>query len=104
MPRSLFFFLSPARPKVRPCRVYRAYHSQHNPIEAVFPVSGRWLDQLLVATGELTGFPINFTVLRWTCTLQDYLAGKPPEQLRIKVGLSVVAWQSVLDKLTRLAV
>lgn len=86
-------------------RLYNAYHRQYaaDLIKAVFTVSGHRLNQLLVTIGELADFPTNFTMLRWTCALRDYLAGKSPEQLLLKMGKSVVVWKSTLDKLARLA-
>ena len=45
----------------------------------------------------------SFEQLRWTCAVRDYRNGMPADQLRQKLGLSMITWRETLPKIQKLA-
>ena len=55
--------------------------------------------------GQAGGDPggCSFEQLRWTCVVRDYRNGMPADQLRQKMGLSMITWRETLPKIQKLA-
>lgn len=84
---------------------YAQYREQYHPQERVFECTPRNLEYVLTDAARLSDLEgrITFETLRWTSAVRDLASGMPDEQLRQKMGLSVISWQEVGDKLRRLA-
>jgi integrase/recombinase XerD len=85
-------------------RYRQAYLDRHVVVDRLFSVTSRSLNYELEDLGKALGFTVNFSVLRWTCALNDHRAGKDPERLRLKMGLSVIQWDETLNLLKRMSV
>ena len=88
-------------------RFWQAYANAGAPVEAVFACSYKTLEYDLAEVSSALKWKetLGFTVLRWTAALRDLRqSGIPPDQLRLKMGLSAVPWKETLGMLRRLAV
>jgi integrase/recombinase XerD len=83
----------------------RQYRQQYKPQEFLFPWTPRNLEYVLRRLGKHAGLdkPLSFDRLRWTSALRDWRQGMEQEHLRRKLGLSMISWQEVSEKLERLA-
>ncbi|OQA44699.1 MAG: Tyrosine recombinase XerD [Chloroflexi bacterium ADurb.Bin325] len=85
--------------------VYRQYLREYQPKEYLFECTARNLEYVLeeaAALAEIQG-GVSFEQLRWTCAVRDYRNGMPADQLRQKLGLSLITWRETLPKIQRLA-
>ncbi len=84
---------------------YQTYQTQYTPNEQVFPWSPRRLEYILEDLSLAAGLSkhVSFDMCRWTCALNDWLAGMEKETLRQKLGISAIQWREVQLKLRRLA-
>jgi|YNPNPStandDraft_1061719.scaffolds.fasta_scaffold05614_3 integrase/recombinase XerD len=85
--------------------VLRQYLREYEPKERLFECTARNLEYVLEDAAELAGIKggVSFEQLRWTCAVRDYRNGMPPEQLRLKLGLSLISWRETLPKIQKLA-
>lgn len=85
--------------------VYRQYLREHQLQENLFECTARNLEYVLEDVAKAAGIAngVSFEQLRWTCAVRDYRNGKPPDQLRQKLGLSKISWRETLPKIQRLA-
>jgi len=84
---------------------YRAYCTQYDPKDKVFPWSPRRLEYLLEDIGQAAGLEkhLSFDMCRWTSALSDYQTGMDKNKIRQKMGISKIQWREVGKKLARLA-
>ncbi len=84
---------------------YRQYMREYNPTERLFECTARNLEYVLEDVAKQAGITggVSFEQLRWTCAVRDYRNGMPPEQLRLKLGLSRISWRETLPKIQKLA-
>lgn len=84
---------------------YQRSSPADNPEEKLFPWSPRRLEYLLEDIGEEAGLKkhLSFDMCRWTCALNDYLAGEEPDKIRQKLGVSKIQWRELFIKLKQLA-
>lgn len=85
--------------------VYRQYLREYGPKERLFECTARNLEYVLedlAALAKISG-GVSFEQLRWTCAVRDYRNGMPPDQLRLKLGLSQISWRETLPKIQKLA-
>jgi integrase/recombinase XerD len=87
-------------------RFWTAYAEKYAPVERAFECSYKPLEEGMAEISKTLKWPatLGFTVLRWTAALRDLQSGMPPEQLRLKMGLSELQWTETLALLRRLAV
>lgn len=83
---------------------YGEYRQQYDLSEGLFPWSPRRLEYLLQDLGEAAGVEeqLSFLMCRWTCALSDLKAGRDPNKIRQKLGISEIQWREVGMKLERL--
>jgi integrase/recombinase XerD len=81
------------------------YRAQYPSDGAIFTCTPRNLEYILERLGDSAeiGVKISFEMLRWTCAVQDYRSGTPPDAIRDKLGLSDMSWRETFDKVKRLA-
>jgi integrase/recombinase XerD len=86
-------------------RFLAPYLQQYTPKESLFECTARNLEYVLRDAAEKAGIAdgVSFEELRMTCAVRDYRSGMPPEAVRKKLGLSVITWQDLGDKIKRLA-
>ncbi len=85
--------------------VYRQYLREYQPKEFLFECTSRNLEYVLNDAAALAGIKdgVSFEQLRWTCAVRDYRNGMPADQLREKLGLSLITWRETLPKIQKLA-
>jgi site-specific recombinase XerD len=84
---------------------YRQYLREYQPKEQLFECTARNLEYVLedaAMLAEISG-GCSFEQLRWTCIVRDYRNGMPADQLRQKMGLSMITWRETLPKIHKLA-
>jgi integrase/recombinase XerD len=81
------------------------YERQYKITDRVFPWSPRRLEYILEDIGEQAGLAkhLSFDMCRWTCAVDDWVAGTDAEALRQKLGISRIQWQEVGRKIRSLA-
>lgn len=84
---------------------YRQYLREYRPKEHLFECTARNLEYVLEEAAALAEIPdgCSFEQLRWTCVVRDYRNGMPADQLRQKMGLSMITWRETLPKIQKLA-
>jgi site-specific recombinase XerD len=85
--------------------IYQEYLAQYQPRETVFPWSPRRLEYLLEDIGKEAGLAkhLSFDMCRWSCALDDWLAGMDRDLIRQKLGISKIQWREISLKLRQLA-
>lgn len=85
--------------------VLERYLDQYNPQPKIFTCTPRNLEYILEDIGKGAGFEgrVSFEMMRWTSAVRDYRAGRDPELIREKLGLSRVSWQETFAKIKKLA-
>lgn len=85
--------------------VYRQYLREYEPKEYLFECTARNLEYVLEDAAALAGITggVSFEQLRWTAAVRDYRNGMPADQLRQKLGLSMITWRETLPKIQKLA-
>jgi site-specific recombinase XerD len=84
---------------------FRQYLREYQPKEHIFECTARNLEYVLeeaAALAEIAG-GCSFEQLRWTCAVRDYRNGMAADQLRQKLGLSMITWRETLPKIQKLA-
>jgi len=82
----------------------RQYLEEYKPKASLFECTARNLEYVLDNVAQMASLDnVAFENLRWTCAVQDYKAGMPPEKLRQKLGLSKISWEDALEKVKKLA-
>lgn len=84
---------------------YRQYLREYQPKEHLFECTARNLEYVLeeaAGLAEISG-GCSFEQLRWTCAVRDYRNGMAADQLRQKLGLSMITWRETLPKIQKLA-
>lgn len=84
---------------------YKQYAREYQPRERLFECTARNLEYVLEEAATLAGIKsgCSFEQLRWTCAVRDYRNGVPADQLRQKLGLSMITWRETLPKIQKLA-
>lgn len=84
---------------------YRQYLREYKPQEHLFECTARNLEYVLADAAALAGIKggASFEQLRWTCAVRDFRNGMPMDQLREKLGLSMITWRETLPKIQKLA-
>jgi site-specific recombinase XerD len=84
---------------------YNQYLREYKPKEYIFECTPRNLEYVLEDLAALAGVTggVAFEQLRWTCAVRDYRNGMPADQLRQKLGLSMITWRETLPKIQKLA-
>lgn len=84
---------------------YRQYLREYQPKEYLFECTPRNLEYVLEDLATLAGVAggVSFEQLRWTCAVREYRNGVPADQLRQKLGLSLITWRETLPKIQKLA-
>jgi site-specific recombinase XerD len=84
---------------------YRQYLREYQPKERLFACTARNLEYVLEEAAMLAEIAggCSFEQLRWTCVVRDYRNGMPADQLRQKMGLSMITWRETLPKIQKLA-
>lgn len=83
---------------------YRQYLREYQPKEHLFECTARNMEYVLEEAATLAEIPgCSFEQLRWTCVVRDYRNGMPADQLRQKMGLSMITWRETLPKIQKLA-
>ena len=83
----------------------RQYLREYRPTEHLFECTARNLEYVLedaAALADIAG-GVSFEQLRWTSAVRDYRNGMPADQLREKLGLSLITWRETLPKIQKLA-
>jgi integrase/recombinase XerD len=85
--------------------VYRQYLREYKPKEYLFECTPRNLEYVLEDLAQHSDIPggISFEQVRWTAAVRDYRHGMPADQLRQKLGLSLISWRETLPKIQKLA-
>jgi integrase/recombinase XerD len=86
--------------------VLKAYIDQYRPKTDLFDCTPRNLEYVLDDTGtraNIQSVQVGFETLRWTCAVRDFRNNMPEEQLRIKLGLTKIAWRETREKIFKLA-
>lgn len=85
--------------------VYRQYLREYKPKEFLFECTPRNLEYVLEDLAQRSDIAggISFEQLRWTSAVRDYRRGIPADQLRQKLGLSMISWRETLPKIQKLA-
>lgn len=80
---------------------YHEYRKLHDLNDRLFPWSARMLEYILEDLGKDAGIQkrVSFSMCRWTCAVQDWLAGIDQNKIRQKLGISEVQWREVSRKL-----
>jgi integrase/recombinase XerD len=83
---------------------YEEYRKQYDLSEGLFPWSPRRLEYLLEDLGKEAGTKkqLSFLMCRWTCALNDLMAGMDENKIRQKLGVSEIQWREVGMKLHQL--
>jgi integrase/recombinase XerD len=84
---------------------FRQYVREYQPKAYLFECTARNLEYVLgdaAALAEIAG-GCSFEQLRWTCAVRDYRNGMTADQLRQKLGLSMITWRETLPKIQKLA-
>lgn len=86
-------------------QAFHEYRAQYDLSERLFPWSQRRLEYLLEDLSLEAGLEkhVSFDMCRWTCALNDWLAGMEREKIRQKLGISPIQWREVSMKLEKLA-
>nr|MBN1229036.1 phage integrase N-terminal SAM-like domain-containing protein [Anaerolineae bacterium] len=87
-------------------QVLDEYLEQRKPTTHIFECTPRNLEYVLRDVTQVAGLSrlkLSFELLRWTASVQDYMAGMEHEKLRQKMGLSRIAWRDTSSKLEQLA-
>mgnify|MGYP001191753497 CR=1 FL=1 len=81
------------------------YLEQYTPKTSLFTCTARNLEYVLENLGELAGVErkISFEMMRWTSAVRDYQAGRDPNAIREKLGLSRISWVETLRKIRQLS-
>jgi site-specific recombinase XerD len=81
------------------------YLWQYEPKTILFTCTARNLEYILEHLGEEAGVPykISFEMMRWTSAVRDYRAGRDPNEIREKLGLSRISWTETFRKIRQLA-
>lgn len=82
------------------------YLAQYRPESFLFECTARNLEYVLEEVGKKAGIrrlQVGFETLRWTGAVRDFRQGMKEEQLRLKMGLSSVAWRDTGLKIQQLA-
>jgi site-specific recombinase XerD len=84
---------------------YKQYQREYQPKEYLFECTARNLEYVLEDLAALAGIKggVSFEQLRWTCAVRDYRNGMPADQLRQKLGLSLITWRETIPKIHKLA-
>lgn len=84
---------------------YQQYLREYKPKEFLFECTARNLEYVLEDAAAQAGIAggVSFEQLRWTAAVRDYRNGMPADQLRQKLGLSMITWRETLPKIQRLA-
>lgn len=84
---------------------YRQYLREYAPKEYLFECTARNLEYVLEEAAQMADIKggVSFEQLRWTCAVRDYRNGMPADQLRQKLGLSLITWRETLPKIQKLA-
>jgi integrase/recombinase XerD len=84
---------------------YRQYQREYKPKTHLFECTARNLEYVIEDAAKEAGItrPVSFEELRWTCAVRDFRNGMRAEQLRQKLGLSLISWRETLPKIQRLA-
>jgi integrase/recombinase XerD len=87
-------------------RFWLAYAKSYAPVERAFEGSYKPLEGSLAQVSSALKWnqTLTFSASRWTAALHDLKSGMPPEQLRLKMGLSALQWKETLALLRRLEV
>jgi len=85
--------------------VFEEYISQYEIKDQLFPWSPRRLEYLLEDLHLEADIAkhLSFDMCRWTCALNDWIAGMDRNALRQKLGVSKIQWREISMKLERLA-
>lgn len=85
--------------------VLQQYLRQYEPKVRLFECTARNLEYVLGRAAELAEIPsgVAFEQLRWTAAVLDFRRGMPEEQLRRKLGLSLISWRETVEKIKKLA-
>ena len=83
---------------------YDAYCEAYNPIDKIFTVVIRTLEDRLESLSDDLNAPISFSSLRWTSAYRDLRRGMDHERIRRKLALSPATWDDTLERLQRLGV
>jgi site-specific recombinase XerD len=86
--------------------VLKAYIEQYRPKVDLFDCTPRNLEYVLDDVGKrakIQSVQVGFETLRWTCAVRDFRNNMPEEQLRIKLGLTKIAWRETREKIFKLA-
>lgn len=83
---------------------FAEYQTQYDLSESLFPWSPRRLEYILEDVGKEAGLEkhLSFLMCRWTCAMQDYMAGIDPNKIRQKMGISEIQWREVKMKIKKL--
>ncbi|MEX2160930.1 MAG: tyrosine-type recombinase/integrase [Anaerolineales bacterium] len=83
---------------------YEEYRQQYDLADGLFPWSPRRLEYLLEDLGKEAGLKkqLSFLMCRWTCALNDLIAGMDENKIRQKLGVSEIQWREVGMKLHQL--
>ena len=87
-------------------RPLEQYLEKYKPENFLFECTPRNLEYVLEEAGGRAGIrrmKVGFETLRWTCATRDYKQGMKDDQLRIKMGLSMITWRETSLKIQRLA-
>ncbi len=81
------------------------YLEQYEPKTSLFTCTARNLEYVLENVGELAGVEhkISFEMMRWTSAVRDYQAGRDPNAIREKLGLSRISWVETFRKIRQLS-
>ncbi len=84
---------------------FRQYVREYQPKAYLFECTARNLEYVLGDAAALAEIPggCSFEQLRWTCAVRDYRNGMTADQLRQKLGLSMITWRETLPKIQKLA-
>jgi len=84
--------------------ILQEYLAVYKTRQYLFPWTARNLEYVLTKVGQEAGIArLTFEMLRWTCSLRDYVEGMDRDALRQKLGLSDISWYEVEPKLALLA-
>jgi site-specific recombinase XerD len=83
---------------------YKAYLTQYQPMDKVFPWSPRRLEYILEDIGKGAGISkhLSFDMCRWTCALNDWRSNMEKDKIRQKLGISKIQWREISQKLQSL--
>ena len=81
------------------------YLWQYEPKTVLFTCTARNLEYILEHLGDEAEVPhkISFEMMRWTSAVRDYQAGKDPNEIREKLGLSRISWTETFRKIRQLS-